>query len=62
MHGMRKTTVYIPDDMKRSLAHVAAARGVSEAELIREALRMITSQALPPRFCHLTDKNLKCRS
>jgi Arc/MetJ-type ribon-helix-helix transcriptional regulator len=48
MYGMRKTTVYIPDDMKRSLGHVAAARGVSEAELIREALRMITSQALPP--------------
>jgi Arc/MetJ-type ribon-helix-helix transcriptional regulator len=46
---MRKTTVYIPDDVKRSLGHVAAARGVSEAELIREALRTLTSQTLPPR-------------
>jgi hypothetical protein len=28
---------------------VAAARGVSEAELIREALRTRTAQAVPPR-------------
>ena len=49
MYGMQKTTVYIPDDVKRSLGHVAATRGVSEAELIREALRALTSQAPPPR-------------
>jgi Arc/MetJ-type ribon-helix-helix transcriptional regulator len=49
IYGMQKTTVYIPDDVKRSLGHVAAARGVSEAELIREALRTLTSQTLPPR-------------
>lgn len=48
VYGMQKTTVYIPEDVKRSLGHVAAARGVSEAELIREALRMLTSQTLPP--------------
>jgi hypothetical protein len=49
MYGMQKTTVYIPEDIKRSLGQVAAARGVSEAELIREALRTLTSQSTPPR-------------
>lgn len=42
MYGMQKTTVYIPEDLKRTLELVAAARGVSEAELIREALRAAT--------------------
>lgn len=46
---MQKTTVYIPDDVKRALGRAAAARGVSEAELIREALRTLTAQATPPR-------------
>jgi hypothetical protein len=49
MYGMQKTTVYIPDDVKRALEQAAAARGISEAELIREALRMLTSKAVPPR-------------
>jgi hypothetical protein len=49
MYGMRKTTVYIPEDVKRALGQVAAARGVSEAELIREALRVLTAKAPPPR-------------
>ncbi len=46
---MQKTTVYIPEDVKRALARVAAARGVSEAELIRQALRVLTAEAAPPR-------------
>ena len=49
MYGMFKTTVYIPEDVKRALGQVAAARGLSEAELIREALRALTSQSAPPR-------------
>lgn len=49
MYGMQKTTVYIPEDVKRVLGQVAAARGVSEAELIREALITLTSKATPPR-------------
>lgn len=49
MYGMQKTTVYIPEDVKRALGQAAAARGMSEAELIREALRQITSQSTPPR-------------
>jgi hypothetical protein len=49
MYGMQKTTVYIPKDVKRALGRAAAARGMSEAELIREALRAITSTTPPPR-------------
>lgn len=49
MYGMHKTTVYIPSDVKQALGRAAAARGVSEAELIREALRALTSKTPPPR-------------
>lgn len=46
---MQKITVYIPEDVKRALTQLAAVRGVSEAELIREALRGLTSQVTPPK-------------
>jgi len=49
MYGMQKTTVYIPDEVKRALGRVAVARGMSEAELIREAVHALTSQSAPPR-------------
>lgn len=35
---MNKTTVYLPEDLKRSLQRMAAESGRSEAELIREAV------------------------
>jgi hypothetical protein len=50
MYGMQKTTVYIPEDVKRALARVAASRGISEAELIREALRAIAGRTARPRL------------
>jgi hypothetical protein len=46
---MRKTTVYVPEDLKRALARTAAAMGQSEAEVIREALRAATSLGAPTR-------------
>jgi hypothetical protein len=46
---MQKTTVYIPDDLKRALEQAAATRGCSEAELIREALRGLAEQVGPPQ-------------
>ncbi len=49
MCGMEKTTVYVPADLKRALARTAAAKGQSEAALIREALRAATSQGATPR-------------
>jgi Arc/MetJ-type ribon-helix-helix transcriptional regulator len=49
VYGMHKTTVYLPDDLKRQLERVAAARGCSEAELIREAVRTLAQEAALPR-------------
>ena len=46
---MEKTTVYVPADLKRALSRTAAARGQSEAALIREALHAATSQNASPR-------------
>lgn len=34
-----KTTVYLPDDLRRELKQAAAERGISEAEVIRTAVR-----------------------
>jgi hypothetical protein len=45
---MKKTTVYLPDDLKRALARVAATRQLSEAELLREAVAAITAAADAP--------------
>ena len=33
-----KTTVYLPDDLKRRLEHEARSRGCSEAQVIRDAV------------------------
>jgi len=46
---VRKTTVYLPDDIKESLSRLAAETGRSEAELIRQALIMLTASAPRPR-------------
>lgn len=49
VYGMQKTTVYLPDDLKRAIEKAATTRGCSEAELIREALRRVTRSADAPR-------------
>jgi len=49
VYGMQKTTVYIPDDLKREVGRLAVLRGVTEAELVRQALRSLTAGSLPPR-------------
>jgi plasmid stability protein len=46
---MEKTTVYLPEDLKRSLRALATASGRSEAELIRQALAVLTTSAPRPR-------------
>jgi hypothetical protein len=47
---MEKTTVYLPADLKTALKRTATARGVSEAELIRESLRSaVTAERPRPR-------------
>ncbi len=49
MYGMKKTTVYLPDDLKATLERVALAEGRSEAELIRAALHDKVAALSRPR-------------
>ena len=49
MYGMRKTTVYLPDELKLALERAALASGRSEAELIREGVEYVASRAERPR-------------
>ena len=41
---MKKTTVYLPDELKVALERSARASGRSEAALIREAIEDMTSK------------------
>lgn len=45
MYGVKRTTVYFPEEMKTAIEREAARRGVTEAEIIRAAVRA----ALPER-------------
>ena len=48
MYGMRKTTVYLHDDLKADLERLAESEQRSEAEIIREALRSAVSDRGSP--------------
>lgn len=49
MYGMRRTTIYLPDDLKTALERTAAAQGTSEAEVVRNALAAATAREEHPR-------------
>jgi len=50
MYGiMKKTTVYLPDDLKGQLEGVARSEGRSEAEVIRDAIAAAVANQRPPR-------------
>jgi plasmid stability protein len=49
MYGMKRTTVYLPDDLKVALERTAAAQGKSEAEIVRSALAAATADQTHPR-------------
>lgn len=44
-----RTSVYLDEDDKRRLAAHAQATGVSEAELLRQGVRLVLAQADRPR-------------
>jgi hypothetical protein len=48
MYGMVKTTVYLSDDLKAALERTARETGRSEADLIREGIRLAVGQQSPP--------------
>ena len=39
MYGMKRTTIYLPDEIKVAIEAEATRRGVTEAEVIRESVR-----------------------
>lgn len=49
MYGvMRKTTLYLPDDLKAELQQAAIETGRTEADIIREGIRLALVQFAPP--------------
>ncbi|MEW6638173.1 MAG: ribbon-helix-helix protein, CopG family [Actinomycetota bacterium] len=46
---MKKTTVYLPDELKAELERVAGEASKSEAELIREAIGRLLRESGPPK-------------
>jgi Ribbon-helix-helix protein, copG family len=48
---MKKTTVYLPDDLAHRLKQAAAASGRSEADLIRDGIARVVDGSAPlPRM------------
>jgi Arc/MetJ-type ribon-helix-helix transcriptional regulator len=48
MYGVRRTTVHLPDHLKAALERVAASEQRTEAELVREGVRMVTERHATP--------------
>lgn len=44
-----KTSVYLDDDDKRRLTALARETGTSEAELLRQGVRLVLARGGPPR-------------
>ena len=51
MYGVKRTTVYFPDEMKTAIEREAERRGVTEAEVIRTAVRLALER--PARRNHI---------
>ncbi len=45
--SVEKTTLYLPEDLKVAVKRAAAERGVSEAEIIRESIRVSVGDVRP---------------
>ena len=59
MYGMKKTTIYLPDDLKDRVETVAKEQGLSEANLIREAIATaVNAYDTPEPRLPLTPKGL----
>ena len=44
VYGVRRTTIYLPDELKAALTRTAAAQGTTEADVVRRALSVATGQ------------------
>jgi len=51
MYGVQRTTIYLPESLKRTLARAAHEEGRSEADLIREGLeRLLEARHAKPKL------------
>ena len=48
IYGMRRTTIYLPDEMKTAIEREAVRRRVTEAEVIRDAVNQHLAEVEPP--------------
>lgn len=46
---VNKTTVYLPDDLKKAVERLAASQGRSEAAVIRDAIASVAQAERRPR-------------
>jgi hypothetical protein len=44
---MNKTTIYLPGELKKAVAREARQRGITEAEVIREAIAAALTRPIP---------------
>jgi hypothetical protein len=49
MYGMKRTTIYLTDELKAALERTAEAQGTSEAEVVRAAVAAATTGHAQPR-------------
>jgi len=58
--SMIKTTVYLPEPLKRQLQRLAKRTGRSEAQLIRNAIeRTVQEQSTPGLDCHSSQATIR---
>jgi metal-responsive CopG/Arc/MetJ family transcriptional regulator len=51
MYGVKRTTIYLPEELKNSLSRAAREEGRTEADLIREGLETyLRSRHAEPRL------------
>ena len=51
MYGVKRTTIYLPDDLKSTLARAAQEEGRTEADLVREGVeRLLQARQPEPRL------------
>jgi hypothetical protein len=65
MYGVKRTTVFLPEDLKAELKSVAASEGCSEAELIRAGIKHIVEERRPrprPNFPFFSSGELDARN
>ena len=49
MYGMNRTTIYLPEELKRQVETAAKLDGSSEAEIIRQAVEEAMRKRVPPK-------------